>query len=111
MIKLGNHIIDEILYGVATDFEQTEIYYTLDQLSGANIAITSDPREITDKAGNIIRRIYKSKNGEFSATNAMLHPSVMNAASGSTVEQATSTVPINMPKVKAKWYLFPKRPL
>lgn len=99
MIRLGNHIIDEILYGVATDFEQSEIYYTLDQLSGANIAITSDPREITDKNGNIIRRIYKSKNGEFTATNAMLHPSVMNAASGSTIEQASATTPINMPKV------------
>ena len=60
MFKLGNHVIDEILSGVATDFSQSTIYYTLDQLSGANIAITSDPREITDKNGNIIRRIYKS---------------------------------------------------
>ena len=99
MIRLGNHIIDEILQGVATDFDQSVIYYTLDQLSGANIAITSDPREITDKNGNIIRRIYKSKNGEFTATNAMLHPAVMNAASGSTIEQATATATIDMPKV------------
>ena len=99
MFRLGNHVIDEILSGVATDFDQTVIYYTLGQLSGANIAITSDPREITDKNGNIIRRIFKSKNGEFSATNAMLHPAVMNAASGSTIEQASATSTIEMPKV------------
>lgn len=99
MFRLGNHVIDEILEGVATDFDESQIYYSLDQLSGASIAITSDPREITDKNGNIIRRIYKSKNGEFTATNAMLHPAVMNAASGSDVEQATETAPIDMPKV------------
>lgn len=99
MIRLGNHVIDEIISGVATDFDQTVIYYTLDQLSGANIAITADPREITDKSGNIIRRIYKSKNGEFTATNAMLHPAVMNAASGSTIEQATEDNAIEMPKI------------
>lgn len=99
MFRLGNHVIDEILQGVATNFDESQIFYSLDQLSGANIAITSDPREITDKNGNIIRRIYKSKNGEFTATNAMLHPAVMNAASGSDVEQATGTAPIDMPKV------------
>lgn len=99
MFRLGNHVIDEILEGVATDFNESTLYYSLDQLSGASIAITSDPREITDKNGNIIRRIFKSKNGEFNATNAMLHPAVMNAASGSDVEQASTTKPIDMPKV------------
>lgn len=99
MFRLGNHVIDEILQGVATSFDESTLYYSLDQLSGANIAITSDPREITDKNGNVIRRIYKSKNGEFTATNAMLHPAVMNAASGSDIEQASTTAPIDMPKV------------
>lgn len=96
---LGNHTIDEILEGVATSFDESEIFYTVDQLSGANIAITSDPREITDKNGNIVRRIYKSKNGEFTATNAFLHPAIMNAASGSDIEVASSTKKIDMPKI------------
>ena len=60
MFILGNHTIDEILQAVATDFNQTKIYYTVDQLQDASIAITSDPREITDKNGNIVRRIFKS---------------------------------------------------
>ena len=96
---LGNHTIDEILQAIATDFNETEIYYTVDQLSGASIAITSDPREITDKNGNIVRRIYKSKNGEFTSTNAFLHPAIMNAGSGSTVEVASATSAIAAPKV------------
>ena len=99
MFRLGNHTIDEIISGIATSFDESTLYYTLDQLSGASIAITSDPREVTDKNGNIVRRIYKSKNGEFNSTNAFLHPAVMNAASGSDIEQATTTKAIDMPKV------------
>lgn len=97
--RLGNHTIDEILQAVATNFADTEIYYTVDQLSSASIAITSDPREITDKNGNVVRRIYKTKNGEFTSTNAMLHPVIMNAASGSSIEEATQANPIDMPKI------------
>ncbi len=97
---LGNHTIDEILMAVATDFDETEVYYSVDQLSNASIAITSDPREITDKNGNIVRRIYKSKNGEFTSTNAFLHPAIMNAGSGSTLEVATSSSAIDMPKIQ-----------
>ena len=96
---LGNHTIDEILEAVATDFADSQIYYTVDQLSGATITISSDPREITDKNGNVVRRIYKSKNGEFASTNAFLHPAIMNAGSGSTIENASSTNKIDMPKV------------
>lgn len=45
---------------VATDTDETEVYYSVDQLSNATITVTSDPREITDKNGNVVRRIYKS---------------------------------------------------
>ena len=97
---LGNHTIDEILEAVSTSFDGTEFYYSVDQLQNASIAITSDPREITDKKGNIVRRIYTSKNGEFNATNAFLHPALMNAASGSDIEKASSTKKIDMPKIE-----------
>ena len=57
---LGNHTVDEILEAIATDFNDSVIYYSVDQLSNATITITSDPREITDKNGNVVRRVYKS---------------------------------------------------
>ena len=97
---LGNHTIDEILMAVATNFSESEVYYVVDQLSNATITITSDPREITDKNGNVVRRIYKSKNGEFASTNAFLHPAIMNAGSGSTLEEASATSKIEMPKIQ-----------
>ena len=98
MFRLGNFNIDEIIYAVAENFDG-EVQYTLDQLSSASIEISSESTDITDKNGNIVRTIYKSKTGTFNATNAFLHPQIMNAASGSDIENATSTAKIQMPKV------------
>ena len=96
--KLGNFNIDEIIYGVAENFDG-EILYSLDQLSSASIEVTSESTDVTDKNGNVVRTIYKSKQGTFSATNAFLHPQIMNAASGSAIVDASSTAPVDMPKV------------
>lgn len=98
--RLGNHTIDEILMAVATDTNDNDVLYSVDQLSNATITITSDPREITDKNGNVVRRVYKSKNGEFSSTNAFLHPAIMNAGSGSIVETASAQKALAAPKIQ-----------
>lgn len=97
--KLGNFNIDEVLYGVGETFDD-ELLYSLDQLSSASIEITSDSTDITDKNGNVVRTIYKTKAGEFTATNAFLHPQIMNAASGSSIEYASSDKKISMPKIQ-----------
>jgi hypothetical protein len=96
---LGNHTIDEILYAVAQDFDDA-ILYALDQLSGAQIEVSAESQDITDKKGNVVRTKYKSKAGSFSATNAFLHPAVMNTASGSDITEATDAAPIEMPKIE-----------
>ena len=97
--KLGNFNIDEMLYGVGENFDG-DLLYSIDQLSGASIEITSDSTDITDKKGNIVRTIYKTKAGTFTATNAFLHPQIMNAASGSAIEYASATNKISMPKIQ-----------
>ena len=96
--KLGNFAIDEILYGTAQNFSD-ELLYTLDQLSSASIEISAESTDITDKKGNVVRTVYTSKSGTFNATNAFLHPALMNAASGSDIESATTTAAIEMPKM------------
>ena len=97
--RLGNFSIDEILQGVAENFEG-EILYSLDQLQSASIEITSESTDIVDKKGNVVRTIYKSKQGTFSATNAFLHPQIMNAASGSTIQKAgAGAAAIDAPKI------------
>ena len=96
--RLGNFSIDEIIEGTAENFDG-QILYSLDQLSSASIEITSESTDITDKNGNVVRTIYKSKQGTFNATNAFLHPQIMNAASGSSIQKASSLAPIDMPKI------------
>ena len=97
--RLGNFNIDEILYGVAENFSD-EIQYYLDQLSTASIEISAESTDITDKKGNVVRTQYKSKSGTFTATNAWLHPAIMNAASGSEIQVASASAPIEMPKME-----------
>lgn len=98
MFKLGNHNIDEILYATAQDFN-SNLLYTLDQLSSASIEITAESTDITDKKGNVVRTLYTSKAGTFTATNAFLHPAIMNASSGSKIEVASEAKKIAMPKI------------
>ena len=96
--KLGNHYVDEILYGVAQG-DDDDIKFALDQLSEASIEISADSTDITDKKGNVIRTTYRSKTGTFNCTNALLHPMAMNASSGTDITYASSNAPIQMPKI------------
>lgn len=98
MFKLGNHAIDEIIVATAQDFNDN-LLYTIDQLSTASIEISAESTDITDKKGNVVRTVYTSKTGTFNATNAFLHPAIMNAASGSDIETASSAKKITMPKI------------
>lgn len=96
--RLGNHTIDEILFGLAQNFND-DILYVLDQLMSASIEVEAESNEITDKKGNVVRTVYRSKSGTFNSTNAFLHPAIMNAASGSEIEYATESAAIRMPKI------------
>ena len=96
--NLGNFSVKEIIAGVAQDFNDN-LLYTLDQLTSASIEVSSDPTDITDKNGNIIRSIYQSKTATFTANSALLSPVLMNAQSGSPMELATAAAKIQMPKI------------
>lgn len=95
---LGNIKIDEILYGSAE--YKDNILFTLDELSNAQIEINAESTDFTDKNGNVVRTVYTSKTGTFTATNAFLHPQIMNAASGSDLETASTENKITMPRFK-----------
>lgn len=98
--SLGNFNIDEIVFGTA-EGDTEGLLYTLDQLTQASIEVSSESTDITDKHGNVVRTIYKSKTATFNATNAFLHPQIMNAASGTDIQVAGSgAAAIVMPKIQ-----------
>jgi len=96
MIQLGNFSIKEIIHGIAQDYDGRILYY-IDQLNKAGITINSEKTEVKDKAGNVVRAVYKAKTGELSATSALLSPALLNAQSGSEIEYATAEKALEMP--------------
>lgn len=98
--KLGNYAVKEVIYGVAQDFNGN-LLYTLDQLTSAQVEVSSDPTEVTDKRGNIIRQIYNNKTATFTATSALASPVLLNANSGSDIQIAgTGANAIQMPRIQ-----------
>lgn len=81
--KLDDIIIDRIQMAIATDTNDTEMYYVLTQLSEANIEITAESKEARDKDGTLIKKFWTGKSGTFTATNAMINLNVIGEASGS----------------------------
>ena len=96
--RLDDIIVDHLVVGFATDFSDNPLY-VLSQLTDATIDIKANSEDATDKRGNLIKKFWKSKQGSFSATNAMLNLSIMAAASGEAKELATKDHKLRMPKI------------
>lgn len=97
--RLGDIIIDRLQYGYAEDFEGNPLY-NLTQLQEATIEVTSDPVEVRDKDGNLVKKIYRSKDGVFNAQNAFINTDIIAAASGIDPVFAKDTDDgIKMPKL------------
>lgn len=96
--RLGDIVVKDILYAMASNITTGDPLYILTQLSEASIAITADSNDITDKDGNIVLRNFRSKSGEFSATNAFINMNVM-AAAGATTDLAAVGNALVAPKI------------
>lgn len=99
MFRLGDKLYKEILYGYAEDLGTELPLYVLTQLSNGTVDITANSSEINDKNGNLVKKIWKSKAGTFSATNAFVNMNIVAASSGSTPIFASSEKKIAMPKM------------
>ena len=97
--KLGDRIYKEILYFYTEDLTSGNPLYILTQLSDSTIDITAESTDVTDKNGNLVKKIWKSKAGTFSATNAFVNTNIISAASGNDPVFASSEGKIQMPKM------------
>lgn len=97
--KLGDLIIDRLQMAYAEKFDGTPLY-VLTQLSDASIEISAESKDAVDKEGTLIKRFWKAKTGEFSATNAMINLNVLAAQSGNDAVMAgTGADAIVMPRI------------
>lgn len=74
--------------------------YVIDQLSSASIEVTSESTDITDKKGNVVRRIYNSKSATLTGSLALLSPVSLAAMSGEDIVEATAAEAIKMPSMR-----------
>lgn len=95
--KLDDIIIDRIQYGVAE--ANDKIQYVLTQLSDATINITAESTDAVDSTGTLVKRFYRGKSGEFSATNAMLNLNIIGAASGEGKVELAGGSEVAVPKI------------
>ena len=95
---LDDIVIDRVQYGYAEDLSGNPLY-ALTQLQDATINISAESTDATDNQGNLIKRFWKAKTGEFTANNAMINLNVIGAASGEGKRTASSTNKIKMPKI------------
>lgn len=97
--KLGDRIYKEILYFYTEDLSTELPLYVLTQLNDANVEITAESTDVTDKNGNLVKKIWKSKAGSFSATNAFVNTNILNASSGGQAIFAAKGNEVEMPKI------------
>lgn len=95
--RLGDILIDHIQYGVAENSKG--LLYVLTQLSEATINTTAESVDVNDARGSLMKRFYRGKNAELTATNAILNANIIAAASGNDIQDATAAAPIVMPKI------------
>ena len=96
--RLDDIIIDRLQYAVATDFSDN-LLYVLTQLSDAQLNVSADSTDAVDNLGTLIKRFWRGKTGEFTATNALVNFNIIAAMSGSDKEYASATNAIVMPKI------------
>ena len=97
--KLGDKIYKEILYFYAEDLSTGIPQYVLTQLSDSSVEITADSTDVTDKNGNLVKKIWKSKAGSFSATNAFVNTNIISASTGISPIFASTESKVKMPKM------------
>ena len=91
--------VDRIHKALGIDPTTGEIIYVLTQLTEATLEITAESKDMVDKDGTLIKKIYTGKTGTFSATNAFLDANIIAQASGSKKEVATAAAKIKAPVV------------
>lgn len=74
--------------------------YILTQLSEASIEVTAESKDMVDKNGTLIKRIYTSKSCTFSATNAYLDANIIAQEAGTEKIVATDTDKVVVPFIR-----------
>lgn len=90
-------LIDRIRRGTMFSDTTGEVLWSITQINDATLSMTSETSDVTDAIGNIITQFDRSKNAEFSGSNALWDFGLSAAQFGSEKKVATKESKITVP--------------
>lgn len=94
---VNNFLIDRVRRGTMFSDTTGEALWSITQIRDASLNMTSETADVTDAIGNVITQFDRSKNAEFSGTNALWDLGLSAAQFGSEKKVADSINKIVVP--------------
>lgn len=94
---LNNFLIDRVRRGTMFSDTTGEALWSITQIKDASLSMSSETADATDAIGNVITQFDRSKNAEFSGTNALWDLGLSAAQFGGEKEVASETHVIRTP--------------
>lgn len=95
--NLNNFVIDRVRRGTMFSDTTGEALWSITQIKDASLTMSSETADATDALGNIITQFDRSKNAEFSGTNALWDLGLSAAQFGHDKEIASAENKIRVP--------------
>lgn len=94
---VNNFLIDRVRRGTMFSDTTGEALWSITQIRDASLNMTSETADVTDAIGNVITQFDRSKNAEFSGTNALWDLGLSAAQFGSEKQVADAEHKIVVP--------------
>ena len=94
---VNNFLIDRVRRGTMFSDTTGEALWSITQIKDASLNMTSETADATDAIGNVITQFDRSKNAEFSGSNALWDLGLSAAQFGSEKKVATTEGKITVP--------------
>lgn len=95
--NLNNFLIDRVRRGTMFSDTTGEALWSITQIKEASLSMTSETADVTDAIGNVITQFDRSKNAEFSGSNALWDLGLSAAQFGSEKNVASTDSTIITP--------------
>lgn len=96
-MELRNFVIDRVLRGVMLHSSTGEALWSINQIEDPQLSVSADTTDAVDALGIPIMTFDRAKNAEFSARNSLFDLGLLAAQSGTSIEQSSATVTIEVP--------------
>lgn len=96
-MELKNFVVDRVLRGVMLHSSTGEALWSINQIEDPQLSVSADTTDAVDALGIPIMTFDRAKTAEFSASNSLFDLGLFAAQSGTSIEQSSASVSIEVP--------------